>query len=198
MKADQTQWMQRFIDEASAPFIEAGQGPGAPAGNPVLVNFGAVLRSLTSLRPTSPPCRRTASSASSSAPLRSPRRGTHSRLRVTGNELACKGDTRGSCGPALLVWGTDNSTDTSALISDNRMSASLKGPVAVLLRAPIVVTIGNLVCNATRGGMSLGLVGAANVAVSGNLLRGLSLLPRRPSPSGNPPGSWAALNTEVI
>lgn len=195
-KADQLQWMQRFVDEASAPFAQAAPAQDESAVKPQSIAVGDSA-SLADKAPQFVAAEQAHVKLSDfeRAVAFAPSRHAF-RLRVTGNDLGCAVGRRGLTGPALLVWDTDDSADTSALISDNRMSGRPRGPVAVLLRLPFVVTTGNLVRNVRHDGMSLAVVATAEVAVTGNLVQGRALLPEnRPFPA--PLDTWAPLNTGV-
>jgi hypothetical protein len=188
-KADQIAWMQRFVDEATAPFVEPGdpQPEGFAFATPPTVadappHFVAAARAHVKLSDFE--------RAVAFAPS-----GHAFRLRVTGNDLECAVGELGLTGPALMVWDTDDSTDASAMVSDNRMSGRPPGPVALLMQLPFAVVCGNLIRNGLiERTLSLAVVTSGEVALTGNLVVGRALVPAgRPFPP--PLDTWEPLNT---
>lgn len=195
-KADQVQWTQRLVDEAAAPFaaIEAAgeakavkpepfvldDRAAAPDQHPLLLDAARAQVKLSDFE-----------RAIAFTPSRH-----RLRLRVTGNDLDCAVGSKGLTGPALQVWDTDDSADTSALISDNRMSGRRNGPIALLLRVPIDIVTSNLIRNANAKRIALAVVGATEVAITGNIVQGGTLLPAG-RPFAPPLDRWGPLNTGV-
>ena len=116
-------------------------------------------------------------------------------LRVTGNDIECSGTVTGRTGPALLVWETDGSQTASALVAGNRLGGTTM-VVAAIIRVPEVVADGNIVRNFNGKALSLALVGRGQVAVTGNIMYGVPLLPPRSFPS--PLDRWNPLNTILL
>jgi hypothetical protein len=193
---DQVEWTQRFVQQAVEPFTkvqtrtQAGKTPEAAKATETFAP--AAPKPATAQQRTTQQLHAVLSDFERAVALEPATHGFE--LRVTDNDLECAVDETGTTGAALLVWNTDDDVETSALVSDNRMSALGEGPVAALLGVADVVANGNLIRNRQQRGLSLALVTATNVAVTGNIMRGIPLLPvGRPFPS--PLSTWLPLNT---
>ena len=196
-KVEQTQWMQQFIREAVQPFATVQSrttvGPSAkPAAADQTFALSAAPAAAAPHLLAAQRAHVVLSDFERGAALEGDSHGFE--LRVTDNDVECAFGDQGQTGPALLVWDTDRTDDGSALVSDNRLSGFGEGPVAVVIRVPEVVANGNLVRNRSGKGLTLALVAAQDVAVTGNIFRGDPLLPTgRPFPS--PLDTWLPLNT---
>jgi hypothetical protein len=193
---DQVEWTQQFVQQAVEPFrqtqtrTQAGKTPAAAKAKETFTLDAPAAA--TAQQKTTQQLHVALSDFERAVALEPATHGFE--LRVTDNDLECAVDETGVTGAALMVWNTDDDVETSALVSDNRMSGLAEGPVAALLGVAEVVTTGNLVRNRQKGGLSLALVTATDVAVTGNILRGVPLLPvGRPFPS--PLSTWLPLNT---
>ena len=93
----------------------------------------------------------------------------------------------------VLVSSVGRSMTPSAIVSGNRLSG-LTEVVAALLRVPDVVADGNLIRNLDDRAYSLALVGTSQVAVTGNVMFGVAVLPPRPGVPA-PLDQWDPLNT---
>ena len=187
-KAERFADTQRFVTDAAAPFSLSGDRGSQPlaaersaataAGSPAFVEAAAGLnlklvdadRSLARAAPT--------------ADLR---------LRVCGNDLDCRADRDRETGSALLVFAVFPREGGSALVSDNRMTGRPPNAVAALAMIPNAAVNANLVRNESGKSRSLALLGCRQVAVTGNIVLGPTLVP--PRPFAPPLDTWASLNT---
>lgn len=218
--AEQKQWMRSFISDALAPFASA-EAEGA-AAKPVDFNAGEDREALIRAARTQHEGELRAlhlelAAAQRGAAPATPLERTH--LHVTGNVVTCAMADDGPTGAALSMMA-DRELETtpkpsavdpttglgtgpppplfgrgpSAIVADNQMSARVDGPAVRLLRLPAAVT-GNVIRNLYDDGVSLALLfEPSNVAVTGNVLFGYTLLPGgRPFPP--PLDTWKPFNT---
>jgi hypothetical protein len=202
---DGQQWMQAFIAEAFEPF-ESKSAAGDLRVHKLDIGFdlpkatvvGAISKDVQEAMQTAVLKLSAAERAIAVAP-----RHNRMRLHCTGNDLDCDEADDRATGPALLLWGAGLTEEVglgsvSAVIADNRMTATSNGPVATVIRVPQAVATGNLLHNRSDDrGMSIALLcPASGIAVTGNVLRGQTLLPPRPLPA--PLDTWDALNTVTL
>ncbi len=201
-QVDKIEWMKQFVEEAVEPFVEkpaarrrrakgAAEQP-APAAETTFT-AGAAAPARTARELTMQQLHVHLSDYEQAAAFEPPSRDFE--LRVTGNDIECSGIVTGSTGPALLVWETDRSQTASALVAGNRLGGTTM-VVAAIIRVPEVVADGNIVRNFNGKALSLALVGKGQVAVTGNIMYGVPLLPPRSFPS--PLDSWDPLNTILL
>lgn len=216
-KVDQVEWMKQFVGQAVEPFVvkavarsrrakAAAQKPAAekPAAEKPAAEKPAAPKSATFTAGGAPQAGTPRALAMEqlhvklsdyerAAAFEPPSRDFE--LRVTGNDIECSVMVNGQTGPALLVWETDRSLTASAIVSDNRLGGTATVVAAIIL-VPEVVADGNIVRNFNGDALSLALVGRGQVAVTGNVIFGVPVLPPRPGLPA-PLDQWDPLNTIV-
>jgi hypothetical protein len=202
-KVDQVEWMKQFVGQAVEPFVEkpvartrrAKAAADTPAeGQEATFTAGSAPKAETPHELATQQLHVHLSNYERAAAFEPSSRDFE--LRVTGNDIECAAAGDNRTGPALIVWEADRSGTASALVSDNRLSG-LATAVAVLILVPEVVADGNIVRNFDQKSLSLALVGKGYVAVTGNVMFGVPVLPPRPGVPA-PLDQWDPLNTIVF
>jgi hypothetical protein len=212
-KVDQAEWMQQFVDQAVEPFVDkpaartrrrkaAADQPTEPKD--ATFTAGGTPEATTPHELATQQLHVHLSDYERAAAFEPPSR--EFELRVTGNDIECTATLNRQTGPALLVWEADRSAaapaivskadgsgTASAIVSSNRLSG-LTEVVAAIILVPDVVADGNIIRNLSIRAYSLALVGTGQVAVTGNVMLGVALLPPRPGVAA-PLDQWDPLNT---
>ena len=198
-KEAQKAFTRRLVTDAFAGFV-ASEGKG----HTFEVGDGRVYRAPLGLAADAPALRKAhAELAAAEVALAEPTRRDRLRLRCTGNDLDCALEDNAPTSAALIVWagpitGGDNENEppptVSALVADNRMSATFGSATAMLIRIGRAVATGNHIENLEgRGSFSLAVLAPGDsVAATGNFFKAMPVLPARPLAA--PFNTWIPFN----
>jgi Family of unknown function (DUF6519) len=114
-------------------------------------------------------------------------------IHIESNAIDCRSVGETQSGPALFVFSIRKDDATAcAIVANNRMFTTLTIVNAVLIGPQFATITGNVVATGART-YALAVAIVPEVAISGNVVRGTTLMPTRPFAA--PLDTWRPLNT---